>query len=143
MNRILSFQIFAFCYRESDRNKAIKLLLKIYKNIINNPSQLQKYGDLHFGKISTKLSKCKPALDLLISSGFQKSNDNTRLIWTYINNDGSNTILLNHVQNELKAMIANADNSNNNIDSNESKHAERVDIQQPQKVCYKIQHKFF
>ena len=71
---------------------------------MNNPTQIQKYGDLHFGKISQKLSKCKPALGLLLSSGFEKSNNDTRLIWTDANN---NIILLNHIQTELKSMIVN------------------------------------
>ena len=90
-------------HRPIDRSKAIKLLLKIYKNIINNPNQIKKYGDLHFGKISKKLSKCEPALDLLLLSGFRKSNNDTRLIWT--DGDNNNIVLLNHIQTKLKSMI--------------------------------------
>ena len=87
-------------YRQPDRDKAIKLLLKIFENIIKNSTQLNKYGHLNFKKISQKLSKCEPALDLLILSGFQKKGK--RLIWT--NTDG-NIMLLSYIQNDLRSMI--------------------------------------
>ena len=65
--------------REIERNNGIKLLTKIFGKIINNPTQIQKYGDLHLQKMTAKLSNCKPCLDLLILSGFSKSKSNTRL----------------------------------------------------------------
>ena len=73
--------------RESERNKALKLLSKIYGNIINNPTQTSKYGNLNLAKINEKLSTCKPALKLLYLSGFEKSKDNTRLIWKNANDN--------------------------------------------------------
>ena len=135
-NTLVLFKL-SSCRRKLDRNKAIKLLLKIYKNIMNNPTEMKKYGDLHSGKINKKLSKCKPAFDLLLLSGFRKANNDTRLIWTSNNND-SNVMLLKHIQNQLKSILD--DDNSNNIDSNESKQAEPVTTQQMQQVCYKIQH---
>ena len=95
---------------------------------MGNPTQIQKYGDLHFGKINKKLSKCKPGLDLLLASGFKKSTDNKRLIWTEVNNN-NNIILLNRLQNELRSMVA--DN-----EANESKQEEHIPVQQKQQVCH-------
>ena len=104
--------------------------MKIFKNIIENPTQTQKYGDLHFGKIGKKFAKCKPALDLLLLCGFKKSNDGKRLIWT--DSDNNNGIsLLNHVQHELKSMIGNDEN----IDSNEWKQPQPLHFSQTQQVC--------
>ena len=72
-----------FC-RESEREKGRKLILKISKNILDNPTQISKYGNLNFEKINKKLSNCKPALDLLFIAGFViKTSDNEkRLIWS-------------------------------------------------------------
>ena len=118
---------YSFChlYRDIDRNKAIKLLLKIYKNIINNPKETKKYGDLHFGKIKQKLSKCQPAMDLLLLSGFKKSNNDTRLIWTDENDN--KIVLLNHIQTKLKSMI--------NDDTFKSTKVVHTEISE---VCHKI-----
>ena len=90
-----------FC-RESERIKGIKLLLKIFGNIINNPSQTQKYGNLHSNKIMNKLTKCKPGLRLLLLSGFEATENNKRLIWMNTNN---NMLKLKNIQNTLKSMI--------------------------------------
>ena len=69
---------------------------------------MQKYGNLHFKKINKKFSKCKPALDLLFVSGFKKSEDGKRLIWTHENNS-NNILLINHIQNELNSITPNVD----------------------------------
>ena len=78
------------------------MLLKISTNIINNPTQTNKYGDLHLQKITQKLSKCNPIVDLLFMSGFQKSENNKRLIWI---NTANNMNILKHVHNTLSTMI--------------------------------------
>ena len=59
------------------------MVLKIFNNIINNPSKISKYGNLKFDKISKKLSMCQPALQLLFIAGFnvEDYNDKSRLIW--------------------------------------------------------------
>ena len=101
-------------HRESERNKAIKLLLKIYKNLSNNPNEIEKYGDLNFYKIDQKLSSCKPAMDLLFLSGFTKSQNNNRLIWTNTNN---NIMMVNHIQNALQSSSSNYNNNNNKASS--------------------------
>ena len=64
-------------------------MLKICENIINNLSQIERYGNLHAHarKINEKLNKCKPALNLLYIAGFEKSNNNTQLIWMNTNNN--------------------------------------------------------
>ena len=82
---------------------------KIYQNISNNPSQTQKYGDLHYEKINKKLSKCKPAMELLFLSGFEKSNNNKRLIWR---NTQNNMTILKHIHNKL---ISISDNGNTSV----------------------------
>ena len=65
---------------EEDRNKGIKLLSKIYNNILNNPND-PKFRDLNFSKIRKKLDKCRPAFYLLFTAGFSQSVDGTRLQW--------------------------------------------------------------
>ena len=62
-------------------------MLKVFNNIINNPTQLRKYGNLNFGKMKKRLSSCKPAFDLLILSGFKTSENDKKLIWTNTNNN--------------------------------------------------------
>ena len=88
--------------RDEDRNKAIKLLMKILSKIINNPTQTQKYGNLHGLKMMQKFAKCKPAGDLLLLSGFQPSNDNKRLIWT---NTTNNMKKLKYIHATLSTML--------------------------------------
>ena len=88
---------------ESERNKGIKVVLTVCRNLINNPSQAQKYGNLNAKRIQSKLSKCKPAFNLLFIAGFSKSNDNTRLIWTNTNN---NARALQNLYQRLKAINA-------------------------------------
>ena len=92
---------------------------------------------VHFGKINKKLSKCKPALDLLYLSGFQKSDNNKRLTWSNTNNN-NDIILLNRIHNELKSMTSN--DNDNKIGSNLSKQAVAVPNQTKQRmqqVCHK------
>eukprot|EP01084_Bolivina_argentea_P169004 292997_1 len=71
---------------ECERENGIKLLSKLLLNIVNNPSQTEKYGTLNFGTILEKFENCQPALDLLFYVGFKISTDGTQLQWTY--NDG-------------------------------------------------------
>merc|ERR1719410_114598 len=65
---------------EVDRNKGIKLLTKVYSNILANP-QDPKFRDLNFSKIRKKLDKCRPAFYLLFTAGFSQSVDGQRLQW--------------------------------------------------------------
>ena len=70
--------------RGRSRDKGIGLVLKIFNNIISNPSDIAKYGDLNFEKIKANLSKCLPALKLLFIAGFivkDNENEEKRLIW--------------------------------------------------------------
>ena len=88
--------------RDEHRNNAIGLLMKIFTKIINNPTQTQKYGNLHSLKMMQKFAKCKPAGDLLLLSGFTPSNDKKRLIWTYNTN---NMMKLQYIHATLSTMI--------------------------------------
>ena len=85
--------------RESVREKGIKLVSQICDNIINNPSQTEKFGKLNFDEINKKLTSCKPALDLLFIAGFNKlSIDNkTRLLWTNTNDNLTNLTLIHQI----------------------------------------------
>ena len=77
------------------------MTLKIFENILNNPLQIEKYGNLNFDKILIKLSNCKPALKLLFIVGFVKeraANNNTRLIW---NNTKGNIEILSRIYKYL------------------------------------------
>merc|ERR1712228_352924 len=65
---------------DSDRDKGVKLLNKIFSNILNNPNDL-KFRDLNFSKIRAKLDKCRPAFYLLFVAGFNQSSDDSRLQW--------------------------------------------------------------
>ena len=59
--------------------------MKIFDNILLNPSEISKYGNLNFDRINDKLKlfQCRPALKILFVVGFVVKNiDNKqRLIW--------------------------------------------------------------
>eukprot|EP01084_Bolivina_argentea_P091721 165084_1 len=74
------------------REKSIKLLSKIFNNILSNPKD-QKYGNLNLQKLQSKFKKCPPAMDLLYEAGFKPSQDTTRLLWIY--NDNNYNLLKN------------------------------------------------
>ena len=99
--------------REDERNKGIKLLSKILSNLIKNPTQTQKYGNLNLQKITQKLSKCKPILTLLHLSGFTKSQNNKRLIWS---NTDSNIETAKQIQYTLSTIM----NNENIIENNDT-----------------------
>ena len=65
---------------DADRDKGVKLLNKIFTNILNNPNEL-KFRDLNFSKIRAKLDKCRPAFYILFVAGFNQSPDGSRLQW--------------------------------------------------------------
>ena len=87
-------------------------MIKILGNIINNPTQTQSYGDLNFKKLNVKLSKCKPALGLLVLCGFSKSQNNRRLIWR---NTKNNIKILKHIHDTLITMKLPIEITGNNI----------------------------
>ena len=97
--------------REHDRIGGVKLLLKICSNIINNPTQTQKYGHLNLQKIVQKLSNCEPALKLLMLVGFEISENKTRLIWK---NTEDNVTLLTVVKQTLSSIIETTPIQSNN-----------------------------
>ena len=89
-------------HRKLQRDKGIKLVLKIFTNILNNPSEIEKYGNLNFDKINKKLSMCQPALQLLSIAGFNEYCDDTRsrrLIWR---NTTANMREMRNIYNVLK-----------------------------------------
>eukprot|EP01084_Bolivina_argentea_P306065 528806_1 len=61
-----------------EREKSRNLLIKICKNILNEPNN-EKYRDLNFMKMSKKFAKCTICMELLLSVGFEKSIDGQRL----------------------------------------------------------------
>eukprot|EP01084_Bolivina_argentea_P314750 545194_1 len=63
--------------------KQLQLLFKILSNIIDNPSQIEKYGNLRFKTISEKFKDFQSVLSLLFEVGFNQSQDGKRLKWTY------------------------------------------------------------
>eukprot|EP01084_Bolivina_argentea_P012865 24092_1 len=78
------------------RKKSIKLLNKICKNILSDPSDT-KYHDLNFQRIKTKLNECESSIALLFDIGFKLSIHKTRLRWEC--NDVNVNLLLNLSQN--------------------------------------------
>ena len=100
---------------EIDRNKGIKLILRIIDNIVNNPSQTQKYGNLNLQKIKSKLKTCQPALELLFLSGFTKTPNNERLIWR---NTNDNIMRLRHINLKLSSMTNNPSSISNTTSNN-------------------------
>ena len=85
--------------------------------MLNNPSQIAKYGNLNTHRINDKLNKCKPALNLLHIAGFRKSNDNTRLIWPNTNN---NVQSLKYIHQSLQS-IMNTERIQSNLDKKKEK----------------------
>eukprot|EP01084_Bolivina_argentea_P289571 497270_1 len=65
---------------EEDKQKGIKLILKIFDNIINHPHNL-RYQNLNLSVIMRKLQKSKTFIDLLCEVGFKKSNDGKTLLF--------------------------------------------------------------
>ena len=102
--------------------------MKIFQNVMNNPSQTEKYGNLNLNKITNKLSNCKPVLQLLLLSGFEAKENNTRLIWT---NTNENISILKHVQNTIQSMI-DTDPTTSNDTSNQ--HIQTINQQAPQDI---------
>eukprot|EP01084_Bolivina_argentea_P299109 515564_1 len=65
---------------EKQRTKGIKLMLKIFNNITNDPTNI-KYHKLNFMKISNKFKESPVFMQLLTASGFSKSIDGKRLLF--------------------------------------------------------------
>lgn len=82
--------------------KAINSLLKIFQNILINPSEIEKFGNLNSAKIQKKFAECQPAMQLLKRIGFKESEDGSRLVW-----ESSDETLrqLNAVHYELQAKV--------------------------------------
>ena len=87
--------------------------MKIFSNIIKNPNQVGKYGNLNAKIMKKKLSLCDPAGDLLLFSGFELSNDNTRLIWK---STDQNMMIMKYIYNTLASMIHPLPKSSTNSD---------------------------
>eukprot|EP01084_Bolivina_argentea_P014135 26431_1 len=73
--------------------KEVKLLIKIFENIISNPSN-PKFQSLNKNIISNKFSTCGPCMDLLSASGFVHvvSDDGSRLRFDVKQLDKAKTI---------------------------------------------------
>eukprot|EP01084_Bolivina_argentea_P096800 174020_1 len=97
-----------------ERDKAIKLLTKIFNNILSYPSE-QKYGDLNFKRICIKFEKCTPAINILNHVGFKQSNDKKRLKW--INNNDN----LNVLKNVIHALQQQPNSASKKDDKNTEK----------------------
>jgi len=95
---------------ESDREKGVKLLNKIYSNILSNPND-PKFRDLNFSKIRKKLDKCRPAFYLLYTAGFNQNATGDRLQWQ--NNKITMKLLLD-ANNGLQAKRNGLDVADNN-----------------------------
>lgn len=63
---------------ESARQKGVKLLQQICRNILKDPSN-RKFRDLNFEKIGERFDQCQPALLLLFAAGFTLAEDAQRL----------------------------------------------------------------
>ena len=88
--------------RISIRNKAVKVLLKIFENILHHSTEIDKHGNLNLVKMEKKFEQCQCAMDLLVAVGFEKSKDGTRFIWVY--ND-EHMRLLKSAHNKLKTSV--------------------------------------
>merc|ERR1719361_3275682 len=118
------------------RTSGLKLITKIFSNVIANPKE-EKYKDLNFTKIATKLEAFEPFVDLLIIGGFVISPNGERLyfddekmkdllelnkvIEVAINTNGSN------LQPPEQEMLSNHNNSNSNSNTNTSTNTNTMD----------------
>ena len=98
-----------YCYRSRDRAKYVKLLLKIFNNIINNPSN-EKYRNLNFNAINKKINSNKLCLNILNHCGFYKSPDGNRLLF-----DSKNINKLKRI----KLLLLQSQNNNNNTNNHD------------------------
>eukprot|EP01084_Bolivina_argentea_P259797 438524_1 len=62
------------------RNKARKVLLKIFHNILKNPNK-HEYKQLNLSKINELFKDCKPCIELLFCAGFNRSNNGLHLVF--------------------------------------------------------------
>ena len=69
---------------------------------MNNPTQIEKYGNLSARKMIEKFSKCDPAREILLFSGFHLSENKKRLIW---NTADGNLIKMKYIYNMLDSMM--------------------------------------
>eukprot|EP01084_Bolivina_argentea_P062223 113761_1 len=65
---------------EQEKEKTVKLLTKILKKIIANPT-VDKYCKLKIATIQQRLSYSKLCIDILLSAGFHKSTNNQKLFF--------------------------------------------------------------
>eukprot|EP01084_Bolivina_argentea_P251884 422647_1 len=70
---------------ETEKQKVLKLLSKIFANILNNPSE-EKYSKINLQKLQEKFVSCPPCICILFAAGFEETHDRTQIKWTH-NND--------------------------------------------------------
>ena len=101
----LSYHICCLFVSENDRYKRINLLLKIFSNIINNPTNLRKYGQLNRKKIiqfEAVRTDQSLVLHILLLSGFSFSQNDKRLIWE---NTANNMTILTYIYHTLHSIF--------------------------------------
>eukprot|EP01084_Bolivina_argentea_P219264 371932_1 len=84
-------------------NQSVKLLLKIFQNILSYPFD-PRYRDLNHEKIKRKFTECKPCFYLLFCAGFQQVIDDTKTRLKWYKTD-QNMNLLKKVNNAVKCYI--------------------------------------
>eukprot|EP01084_Bolivina_argentea_P056368 103186_1 len=101
------------------RIKEIKLLSKIFNNILSHPLE-QKYRTLNAATIYKKFSQlqCRPCIYLLYNIGFKESLDGKRIEWKFTT-ENHNILkhLNNHIQNLLKSNITSTELIKNESDN--------------------------
>ena len=108
-----------WCVDETERNKAIKLLFKIFNKILSNLNE-PKFRDLNYNKIRAKFNHARPGYYILFDAGFKQSMNGTRLQFAYNDN---NLVLLNKVNDALQQRL-NEPNSQQSEQKVESKQTE-------------------
>ena len=71
---------------------------------MNNPTQLEKYGNLNLLKINQRFANCIPAGILLAICGFDRAHD-VRYIWK---NTQNNKLIVQYIHDRLTSEFLNA-----------------------------------
>lgn len=103
-----------------DRTKPIKLINKIFSNLINNPND-DNFKDINFEKVQQKLSTSQSFIDLLLIAGFVIHPNQKRL---YFDDQKRNNLLDTHklLQHKLSNnLIPSSPTDTNTNNSNKRK----------------------
>jgi len=74
---------------EANRQKAVKILMKILGNIQANPGE-EKFQNIVFSKMMKKFEGARPGLHILFAAGFEQTVDGSKIVFNPRKKQGAN-----------------------------------------------------